>query len=213
MSAGMIALRIFTEGDDDPNPDPLGLRTEPPAEVLLRSNRVMTGFKGYRIAVSARNFVLPQWGGSDSGSVAVGTFPAVAEASLYRTGDGPYSMLYFDNATYFQRETCDHSARVPGGGRETMLPFMWGETKALQNAANPQFIDTGEDGPVVVEADVEYLGRVQVEIDLQTYLPVEMRRPASSSGDAWRFSDWGDAPVVEKTQGDVPDQGPGGNPC
>jgi hypothetical protein len=92
---------------------------------------------------------------------------------------------------------------------------MWGETKALQNATNPQFIDTGEEGPVIVEADIEHLGRVQVEIDPVGYLPIEMRRPASSAGGevVWRFSDWGNVPAVEKPEGDVPDRGPGGNPC
>jgi hypothetical protein len=211
VAGAMLLLISGVDSPEDINPyDP---RADAPAEVLTRSNRALIGYQGYAISVSATNFVLPQWGGSDSGTVRVGNFPAAADASLYRTGDGPYSMRYVDSATYFQRETCDHFARVPGGGRETMLPFLWGETKALQNATNPVWVENG-DGPPTIEADVQYVGRVQVEVDQKEYLPVRMMMPVAGSAPVvWEFGEWGDAPVVEAPSGEVPDRGPGGNPC
>ena len=205
---------VFRDLDATPGvPDP---RKDPPAEVLKRANRAMTGKSGYSIAVTASNFGLPQWGGTDSGTVAIGVYPARVEAALARTGDGQYAMRYADDETFFQRSTCDHFARVPGGGRDTMLPFLWTETKFLQNAGNPVYVPTGgPEGPVIIEANVEYVGRAQVTIDRETYLPVELRRPANVSGGEviWRFGDWGVAPDVMRPEGEVPDQGPGGNPC
>jgi hypothetical protein len=205
---------VFRDLDATPGvPDP---RKDPPAEVLKRANRAMTGKSGYSIAVTASAFGLPQWGGSDSGDVAIGVYPARASASLVRTGDGEYAMRYVDDETFFQRSTCDHFARVPGGGRETMLPFLWTETKALQKAGNPAYVPTGgPEGPVIIEANIEYVGRAQVEIDKETYLPVELRKPVEGEiGEVvWQFSGWGVAPDVTRPEGDVPDQGPGGNPC
>ena len=44
--------------------------------------------------------------------------------------------------------------------------------------------------------------------------PVRMTLPVAGGAPVvWEFSDWGDAPVVETPTGEVPDQGPGGNPC
>ena len=46
------------------------------------------------------------------------------------------------------------------------------------------------------------------------YVPVRMTLPVAGGAPVvWEFSDWGDAPAVEKPLGNVPDQGPGGNPC
>src|SRR2546426_7533122 len=84
-------------------------------EALQRAQHAVQGAGSYRVTVSGHNAVLPHWGGIDGGTVAVGTNGPLASATLDRTGDGQYTMLFVNNETLFRRSTCDHFSRVPGG--------------------------------------------------------------------------------------------------
>ena len=57
----------------------------------------------YTLAVQQTNFVLPQWGGSDGGTVTVGRpdIKVAVNAELQRTGDGPYSIWLREGRTTF----------------------------------------------------------------------------------------------------------------
>jgi hypothetical protein len=207
------AFLLFDVGDSGSDTGDSG--DESPDEVLDRAQRALDAQEGYRIEVSGQNFVLPQWGGVDDGTVDIENSPSGAEARLYRTGDGEYEMLYTEGQTYFKRTTCEHFARVPGGGYETMLPFLLSETQALAKAEGRELSKTAPQDQLVVVAEMDYLGSVGVQIDAGTYLPTYILKPSATEGGGmtWAFSGWGEAPDVRSPEGEVPDQGPGGNPC
>lgn len=164
----------------------------------------------YRIAVTASNFVLTQWGGSDSGTVEVDESSGRVRAVLQRTGEGgPYTIIRADGQTVFQRATCREWARIPGGGVGVLEPFL--VSKTLAKVSTPSVSQDGQG--IVIRGNVEQLGSVTVIVDPATYLPRRLEgRSAGASPVTWVFSDWGkslDLPAPKPAY----DRGPGGNPC
>jgi hypothetical protein len=185
-------------------------------DILQQAQLAVQESLGYRIKVTGHNLVLPQWGGVDGGTVQVGTQPAIAVAELERTGDGDYALLLFAGQTFFRRSTCDHLARVPGGGADVLTPFLWGVGGILGKATDPQFSAGPRTETIIILAEIEPMGPVQIELDPATNLPkslVTPPDPVSGSEDKWLFSDWGAVPELSAPPANLPDQAPGGNPC
>lgn len=207
--AGVAALRLFTGGPD--------ARTSfdrlSPDEVLVRMQRAVAQRGSYHVAVSAKNMVLPRWGGVDGGTVDVNRDAPAANASLERTGDGRYTMLLVGGQTYFERSTCPTWTRVPGGGVEALAPFLLADLTDAQ----PLHPIGAVGNPAGIEAQSAQLGRVAVELDPATFLPLRLEtHPGDANGDGgstWEFSRWGEDVRVAAPDGGVPDGGPGGNPC
>ncbi len=189
---------------------------ERPENWLIRAQDALAELDGYTITVTGHNLVLPQWGGIDSGKIEISTDGPRARAELLRTGDGDYTMIWADAQTFFQRSTCDRVARVPGGGVETLLPFLWTERKILETAENPRYAGSTAEEHVSMLMKLQYLGEVRVDFDPVTDLPSGLfifPDPVSNTETAWRFGDFESKPEIEKPAGDITDQGPGGNPC
>lgn len=187
-----------------------------PEAIMGCVERAVAGSGGYRITITGQNLVLPEWGGIDSGTIDVGTDGTVVRGDVERTGDGPYSLVSLGGETFFQRGTCDHMARVPGGGAAVVTPFLLGTSGALSRATNVRFGGTAYKDFIAVRANVEDLGDVLIQLDTSTYLPFRLvKEPGPNGGSQfqWLFSDWGQAPSVSRPAGTPPDQGPGGNPC
>lgn len=224
--AALTALAVLACDEADtatnPTPGPTAAasagsgRAVTAAEALALAQDAIEEAGGYHVEMAGHNLVLPQWGGIDGASLDVGTGPPRAAGTLQRTGDGPYHVSHADGGTYFRRDTCDHLARVPGGGATVLDPFLWAKTGALREAGSPAFAGEQPAGAIAVEADLPDLGRVRIELDPETYLPERLaqpRDPAGGTESTWTFSDWGRAPDVDPPDGDLPDRGPGGNPC
>lgn len=186
-----------------------------PSDALARTRASLAD--GYTITVTAANFVLPQWGGSESGTVEVGAGGTTASAHLRRTGeDSFFDIRFVEGQTFFKRGTCDTWARVPGGGADVLKPFLVAATNVLATAQNPQFV--AADNRVVVDATIDGLGRALIQMEPETYKLVTIvfgDKPdnAGHTGFTFDFSDLGKALSVEKPSGDIPDRGPGGAPC
>jgi hypothetical protein len=182
-----------------------------PDEVLVRVQRAIERKGSYRVAVTGHNLVLPRWGGIDSGTVDVRVEGSAASADVERTGDGHYKIMLIDGQTFFQRRTCPSFTRVPGGGPEVLKPFV------LSDLIDPRhFNPIGViDPPAVIEVRTPELGRVALELDPESFLPVRLAKnnnqPDGSS--EWQFSNWGEPVGVDAPSGDIADNGPGGNPC
>ena len=118
---------------------------------------------GYTMNVTVANFVLPQWGGSDSGTVEAGPGGATARAQLRRTGeDSSYTIMFIDNTTFFKRGTCGSYARIPGGGAEVLSPFLLNRTNALASAQHARFATADH---TVIAATIAGLGDALVTVD------------------------------------------------
>ena len=172
----------------------------------------------FDLAVQGHNFVLPQWGGVDGGTVTV-TQDGEALASLTRTGDGLYTMYLVNKQTYFERSTCSHWLRVPGGGATVLSPFLWSTTSPLSSATQASIVSEAS-GVVVVSATINTLGAgtATIWIARSTYLPMKMTWTASASADSgsttsWSFSGWDTGIAISEQLGSPSDNGPGGNPC
>jgi hypothetical protein len=172
----------------------------------------------FDIAVQAHNFVLPQWGGVDGGTVTV-TRGGEALATLTRTGDGLYTMYLVNQQTYFERSTCSHWQRVPGGGSTVLSPFLWSTTSPLSSASEASIVSETS-GVAVVSATINALGAgtATIWIARATDLPMKLTWTAIASADtgsttSWSFSGWGVAVAVSEQLGSPSDGGPGGNPC
>ena len=140
--------------------------TVTPADALQRTEQTLAG--GYTITVTASNFLLPQWGGSDGGTVQVGKDGKSAVARLRRTGeDSYYDIRYVDGQTFFKRGTCDTWARVPGGGADVLKPFLLTASHVLTTVQDPKFIEA--DNRLVVDATVDGLGRSLIQMDPKTF--------------------------------------------
>jgi hypothetical protein len=195
------------------SPAPAGSMT--PRDALARAQQSLAD--GYTITVTAANFVLPNWGGSENGTVQVSVGGKTASAQLRRTGeDSSYAIRLVDDQTYFKRGTCDAWARVPGGGPDVLRPFLLAATNVLNTAHNPQFVKA--DTRVVVDATVDGLGRSLIQMEPGTYRLITIvfgDKPdnAGHTGFTFDFSELGKPLTVEKPSGNVPDSGPGGNPC
>lgn len=183
-------------------------------QVLTEAQQALDCSGGYTISISGHNLVLPQWGGVDGGTVEVNPRQPGARAVLVRTGDGSYTMLFANNQTFFERTTCGHYARVPGGGATVLAPFLWTKTNALGSGADAA-PDAQSGTTVTVAVTLTYLGRVTLEVSRTTGRPLQLvkaRDRSSGSKSTWIFGAWGRAPhvVAPVSEGD---QGPGGNPC
>jgi hypothetical protein len=182
-----------------------------PDEVLVRVQGALSQKGSYRLEVRGQNLVLPRWGGIDSGTVDVRLDGSAASADLERTGDGQYKIVLVDGQTYFQRSTCPSFTRVPGGGAEVLKPFV------LSDLVDPQhFNPIGViDPPPVIGLRTPELGRIALELDPESFLPVRLSKNnnQSSGSSEWEFSYWGERVSVDAPSGDVADNGPGGNPC
>ena len=184
------------------------------AGVLARAQATIDAAGGYHVEMSGHNFVLPQWGGVESVAIDVGKQGTSASARVTRTGDGVYSVVLIDGQTFFKRETCSTWTRVPGGAPAVLEPFLWNRTGLLRRATGA-VIEANTGDTLVVRATLPGIGEASVEVEAKSGRPLRLVRPAGPAGDqmTWTFSDWGKAPSVTKPSGNIPDRGPGGNPC
>lgn len=215
VAIGLCAVVLLLSGCDDdesevqPTPSP-DLQLSP-TDALGRVRVAVRATAGYRIVVEGHNFVLPQWGGVDDGEVNVRLDDGDVNAELERTGDDDYTMIRYDDQTFFQRSTCDYFQRVPGGGAAVLEPFVLPESILT---ATEVFVSAGPD-VIAISGDFPNIGEALLEVDADTYLPQRLTRPRDEGGSktVWTFADWGAAPSVDGPPGSPPDQGPGGNPC
>ncbi len=214
-AALVLALALAACGGDSDDAGPSNPSTTPstPAEWLARAQGAIDSATGYRVEMTGHNMVLPQWGGIDAATLDIGRGGETATGTLERTGDGTYAVVFRDDQTYFKRSTCDHYARIPGGGPDVLKPFLWARTGALEAARDAQFGPAYEFGPVM-EVALADLGRVRIELDEATSLPRRMAQTADAAGGGeFAFSRWDQTPTVPPAPAGAPDQGPGGNPC
>jgi hypothetical protein len=186
--------------------------------VLASAQEAVDRAGSFEIAVQGHNFVLPQWGGVDGGLVSVAG-GGQALATLVRTGDGLYTMYLVNRQTYFERSTCSHWLRVPGGGSTVLSPFLWSTTSPLSSASQASIVSETT-AVAVVSATITALGAgtATIWIARATNLPVKMTWTASASAGnggttSWSFSGWGVPVLVSEQLGSPSDNGPGGNPC
>ena len=188
------------------------------SSLLAAAQQVVDCERSYELAVQGHNYVLPQWGGVDGGTVLV-TQDGEVLATLARTGDGLYTMYLVNNQTYFERSTCSHWQRVPGGGSTVLSPFLWSTTSPLSSASQASIVSETS-GVAEVSATIAALGAgtATIWIARTTDLPTKMTWTASASAGnggttSWSFSDWGGAVAIAEQLGSPSDGGPGGNPC
>ena len=180
------------------------------ADVLARVHVAIQKASSYRIAVTASNFGLTQWGGSDGGTVEVDENAGRVEAVLQRTGDGgPYTIIQADGQTVFKRATCNQWARMPGGGVAVLEPFL--VSKTIAKIASPAIAQDARG--LVIQGNVDQLGAVTVIVDPKTFLPSRLEaQPSGVPEMTWVFSDWGRKLTIDAPKPSY-DRGPGGNPC
>lgn len=155
--------------------------TPPPADAIERVQAVIQKAGGYRIAVTASNFVLTQWGGSDGGTVEVDESSGRVRAELQRTGEGgPYTIIRADGQTVFRRATCDQWARIPGGGVGVLEPFLF--SKTLAKVSTPSVSQDARG--LVIGGKVEQLGDVTHHHRRPCDAPPTPARRAASRGAA-----------------------------
>jgi len=212
----LSALLAGCGGDDDADSAPSS-----PDDWLARAQEALDSAQGYRLAMTGHNFTIPQWGGNDGGELVIGKGGQSAFGTLVRTGDGEYEVVYTANQTYFKRTTCDHFARIPGGGPDVLRPFLLARTSALSDAEKamtiaPRIFFPGETPPTVtIVARLPDVGLVQIVIDVSTSRPVRLYLADNGSGTTqeWEFTGWGQGPQIATPIEYSGDQGPGGNPC
>ena len=180
-----------------------------PAAALRAVQSAVDRSGGYTLDVEQSNFVLPRWGGSDSGNVGVDGKGTAALARLARTGepDATYAIVLVDGVTYFTRSTCQDSFRVPGGSADVLSPFLFTKTQSLAKASNPR-----REGDTIF-ATMDSLGPVTISVDPKTNRPTLITGSTTSGPFSWQFSAWGRAPSVSPPAGRIADRGPGGVPC
>jgi len=207
-AAGIMALLLAAcGGSNQPAP------ASSAHEALARAEDGLDSAGGYRVEVHAHNLVLPRWGGIDAATLDVGADGPVATGTLQRTGDGPYTVIFADGQTYFRRATCDHFARIPGGGPDVLQPLFLPGTGILQDAEDARYVDDAG-GKLAIDATLSGLGDVRIELDAVSYRPLRIaQQQGSAAGAVFAFSRWGVRPDVQPPAGTTPDQGPGGNPC
>jgi len=180
------------------------------ASAALRfAQRALDKAGGYQLRVDQSNFVMPQWGGSDGGTVTVNSNGTAAEARLVRTGEpgATYAVTLVEGQTFFRRSTCSETLRVPGGGADVLQPYLFMRSQALAGAQGARF----ESG--LIRATIEGLGLVTIELNNKTLRPEEIRGTASGRDLIWTFEDWDVSPDVSKPGGNVQERGPGGIRC
>ncbi|MGD1053328.1 MAG: hypothetical protein ABR950_05805 [Candidatus Dormibacteria bacterium] len=186
--------------------------------LLAAAQQAVDCERSFELTVQGHDYVLPQWGGVDGGMVLV-TQDGEVLATLTRTGDGLYTMYLVNSQTYFERSTCSHWLRVPGGGSTVLRPFLWSTTSPLSSASQPSIVSETS-AVAVVSATIAALGAgtATIWITRATDLPTKMTWTASASAGsgattAWSFSGWGTGIEVSEQLGSPSDDGPGGNPC
>ena len=207
IAAGAVVLVIRdTGGRAEPRlPDSASAALQQAQAALDRAD-------AYTLRVEQTNFVLRGWGGSDGGTVQVADRGKSARAVLSRTGEtaATYIVVLVNNETFFQRSTCSTMFRVPGGEPGVLTPFLFGATQAFARATGASYV-TG--APNTVEATVEMLGRVAIEIDPSTGRPVRVVGESNGQPLRWTFGDWGTSLSIPVPTGSAQDRGPGGIPC
>lgn len=186
------------------------------SELLVSAQQAMDCAASYKIKVQGHNFVLPQWGGVDSGTVAVAQDGTVT-AKLDRTGDGVYSMVFINNQTYFQRTSCPFWQRVPGGGSTVLSPFLLAKNDSLTSASQATIVSK-TNSRVVVSAEIDSIGpgATTVTIAIPSGLPTTITWKSSADNGSnltWYFTSWEATSAALPPPGSPSDQGPGGNPC
>ncbi len=203
---------------DTPTPAPTPSPTVTvlsPEDALKKAQEAVDASKGYTITVEGKDLALPEWGSIDRGSIAVNTADAQARAEFERSGDGSYFMILRDRQTYFQRESCDRFARVPGGGQDVFAPFLWTSGGILETATN---VKEGKplDPFITLSAELKYLGLVEIALEPQMLRPRFLRRledPKTGGATDWDFSNWDFTYAIPSPAPDTPDKAPGGDPC
>lgn len=166
----------------------------------------------YRVTVRGHNFVLPEWGGVDDGTVVV-VGRSGATAQLVRTGDGLYDMVLAAGATFYRRYTCPHWERRSGGAPDVLQPFRLGPTGALASAQGSAVVATSASS-LTVSARISEIGDARVSISLPGVLPLRIAWGAGVSSGTWSITRVASPPPAPTPpSGPAPDQGPGGNPC
>ncbi len=180
-------------------------------DLRIRVGGALEAAGTYRITAKQDNLVLPRWGGSDGGTVAVDLHAGTAVAGLRRTGDGQYAVA-LDGDTFFKRETCPSWTRIQDGA-EVLAPFVLTGYEISQS----RVLDTlvmGTDS-ATLRVDLSGLGEVLMEIDNETGRPVRLwSETLTNNGKRleWSFSGWGEPVAVPSISADRAG-GPGGNPC
>lgn len=180
---------------------------------LDRVQRIVDSLGSYGIQFEAFNFVLPQWGGSDTGFIQVNVRDRTAKANLIRTGDGQYLVIWTGGQTYFKRATCKEYMRIPGGGPDVLAPFLLFGGR-FSAATNARLLSASGATPVIVEADLQGVGRATIEINKDN-VPIKLTSATATNNGrllVWTFSDWGGKFAIDKPD-NPSDRGPGGNPC
>jgi len=190
--------------------------TPQPQQAIALALRTARTSAGYTVTMTGHNFLLPRWGGIDGATLRVATNGAAVSGSVDRTGDGSYDVLFTGGQTFFQRSTCDHQTRVPGGGANVFTPFLIASNGDLERATDLAYVQPTVDTAVAIKGRFGDLGVAVIELDARTYEPRRLaigRDPASGTEAVWLFTDWGRAPDVQPPHAPIPDNGPGGNPC
>lgn len=180
-----------------------------PQSALVQVQSAIDQRESYTITVTQRNLILPHWGGADGGTVKVAKHGQVASATLRRTGEpsATYAIALVDGQTFFKRSTCDETFRVPGGSGDVLAPFLLHGALSMRNAQSAGRTAGG------FEATFDTLGRVSIEIDPRTNLPLRISRAGAGEPLDWTFSEWGKTDVKVSAPANVQDRGPGGDPC
>jgi hypothetical protein len=186
-----------------------------PISVAQRVQAAVDRTAGYELTVTGHNLVLPEWGGIDSGHLAVASRRHEVIGTVYRTGDGLYSVIYVHRMTYFRRATCPTYSLVSGGGALVFTAFTWSMTDAVARAGGLS-IGRVSPGILVLNAHLSSLGKVAITVNRHTFLPVRLVSQVnlvSATVTRWTFSAWGRAPEVSAPPPPIAQAGPGGNPC
>jgi hypothetical protein len=182
-------------------------------EVLRAAQRAVDCAAGYRIIVRGHNLVLPLWGGIDDATVDVNA-DGTATASVQRTGDGEYLLVFRNGQTFYRRRSCDHWSRRSGGGGAIFDPFLWTRTRSLEQAGDARIMSSGQ-GAITVAATIAPLGPLTLTVDMGSARPSQLAASQQSSGTitSWTFDNWGRGVDLPAVAAPTPDGGPGGNPC
>jgi|GEM_PF-5815038 len=181
-------------------------------DLRIRVGGALETAGSYRVTVRQENLVLPRWGGSDGGTVAVDVKSGAAVADLRRTGDGQYAVVLRGGETYFKRETCPTWARIQDG-TDVLAPFVItpeevGRSRVLQT------ISRASDSTTLL-VDLAGLGEVTLEIDNGTGRPLRLWSGTLTNNGKrldWTFDRWAERVRIPDVSADRL-SGPGGNPC
>lgn len=93
-------------------------------------------------------------------------------------------------------------------------PFLLGMSGVLQSVPGASE-GALPNGTISVGATLKDVGPAKLTVDPYSDRPVQLNaeKPDSGTVTSWTFTAWGSRPKVQAPAGQVPDQGPGGNPC